>query len=169
MIPYVMGYPPDSVKQTALYRYKAIYLSEIRIQLERNAIHYWMIACDFEQDFESNTTLFLPRPFGHDKFQFTAFNAQITPPDFIRDYQIYSDQFMHAYQVVDTLFVQAFLALSPAEKWLSVRKNKLYIFLPKKQITYHVNELDIVISAVKEEAKEALNLAHKVAKLTKKQ
>ena len=115
MIPYVMGYPPDSVKQTALYRYKAIYLSEIRIQLERNAIHYWMIACDFEQDFESNTTLFLPRPFGHDKFQFTAFNAQITPPDFIRDYQIYSDQFMHAYQVVDTLFVQAFLALSPAE------------------------------------------------------
>ncbi len=160
-----MGYPIEAVHQNELYQYKQLYLSEISIKLERHSIHYWMIATDIKHDFEDDTTLLLPRPFGHDQFQPIVFNTQITPPEFTASYQIYSSQFMQAYYLIRAASIAAFMDVSDAETWLSIRKKKLYVFVPKVAVDYRVDQLDNVLAEVKKEAAIAICLAQKIEKL----
>jgi hypothetical protein len=124
-----------------------------------------MIAADIKHDFEDDTTLLLPRPFGHDQFQPIVFNTQITPPEFTASYQIYSSQFMQAYYLIRAASIAAFMDVSDAETWLSIRKKKLYVFVPKVAVDYRVDQLDNVLEEVKKEAAIAICLAQKIEKL----
>lgn len=159
MLPYVLGYASESIQQVELYQYHQVNISSIDIQLERSTTSFWMFAFDYKDAFEDATTLLLSRPYVHDKYQPIQFNKLITTADFTNSYQIFSDQFMQCYHLIRAPFIRQFMELPGTEKFLSVRKGKVYCWLPKKQIQYRVELLDELEDAVQDEAATAVKIA----------
>lgn len=103
--------------------------------------------------------MILPNPFEHDKYQRIEFNKMITSSDFLKNFNIFSSEFMHAYYLISGDLIQSFNSLPGNEKWLSLRKNKGYLCLPKKSIDYSVNHLDLLQKEVLKEAETAMKIS----------
>jgi hypothetical protein len=159
LIPYVWGYPQEGILQTDLYQYNNIAISSVKINLERTSREYWFIATDLPQKFEEETTLILPTPYQHDKFQNIQFNKEITSTGFLENFNIFSSEFMHAYYLINKRVVHGFDNLPGKDKWLSARKNSACMLLPKNSIEYNINQLEKTQQQVGEEAAEAIRFA----------
>jgi hypothetical protein len=155
-----MGYPSESIVQTDLYSCNDICISTLKIKLERGHLEYWLFAVELSQKFEEETTMILPKPFEHDKYQRVEFNKKITSSGFLKNFNIFSSEFMHAYYLISGSLIRSFNSIPAGnEKWLSVRKNKAYLCLPKKSIDHSINNLDLVQEEVISEANTALRIS----------
>lgn len=157
-LPYIWGYSPESIRQTDYYHYKDVNIATVQVRQEKLSSEYWFFAAPMPQQFEAETTAFLPKPYQHDKWQQIHFNEAIESPDFKQDYGIYTSEFMHSYYLLSKDLVEAFLALPAKEKWLVARKNTLYWILPKSSFEVDITKLDEVEKNAQKEATTAMQI-----------
>jgi hypothetical protein len=65
---------------------------------------------------------------------------------------------MHSYYAVRRPVVEQFMALPNEENWLLIRRNKIYLAVPKKITDVDIRQLDATQTALEKEGQEALAL-----------
>lgn len=157
-LPYIWGYSPESIQQLEHYKYKNVHISSVQIKQERASKEYWFLAVPFPQKHGEESTMFLPQPYQHDKWQQVAFNAALELPEFKEKFGIYSSNFMHSYYLVTKRLMVEFLRLPSLDKWLVFRQNIAYLVLPKEAMHFDIQALEKSQEKASQQAKEAMEL-----------
>lgn len=159
MLPYIWGYTPEAIHQVDYYNYKAVNISTIQIKQEKKIQEYWFFAIRHEQQHSEESTVLIPKPYQHDKWQQVEFNQQIELPEFKEQFTINSSLFMHSYYLINRHLIAQFLSLPTLDKWLIFRQNIAYLILPKASISLDVQNLDQVQKEAEKQALEAIKLS----------
>ncbi len=159
LLPYIWGFAPETIQQFDHYKYKNIHIYSIIIKQEKATQEYWFLAAKMEQKFGAESTVILPRPYQHDKWQNVQFNQAIELPKFKENFSIFSSEFMHSYYLISRQKIEQFLTLPTLDKWLVFRKNIAYLLLPKKDSFFDVKKIEETQKEAAKEAQESIELA----------
>lgn len=159
MLPYIWGFTPEAIQQIDYYDYKEVNISTVQIKQERVLQEYWFFAVSLVQKHSAESTVFLPLPYQHDKWQKIVFNSAIELPKFKENFGIYSSQFMHSYYLITRQLITIFLALPSLDKWLVFRQNTVYLVLPKEGLDFDPNVLDEIQEKASRQVVEAMKFA----------
>ncbi|BDS12611.1 hypothetical protein [Aureispira anguillae] len=159
LLPYIWGFTPEAIQQLDYYQYKGVSISSVQIRQERTMQEYWFLATELPQKHSEESTVLLPQPYQHDKWEKIAFNSAIELPEFKEKFGIYSSGFMHSYYLITRLLVEQFLALPASDKWMVFRKNVAYLVFPKEVLNFDITALEEGQKNAKAQALQSIQLA----------
>lgn len=171
LLPYIWGVSPEQWRQHNHFEWEGITVASLSIEQEgQPLLCYWLLGTPVDLPLEAESTAFLPRPFAHDRWTPIHYNTAIEPPEFRKNYQIYTSEFWHSYYVTRAALVRQFLAQAQGNAaYLVVRKGWLYWALPqpKAETATTLADWKQLSTQVKQQLTMGYELAQQVQEMRK--